>query len=585
MAFGLHHLLRHPQAAWLTLLAGLAVTGALGWELHREAVKMDRQRLAMRVAEITGQLNARLEKSEMLLHQLRDYLMLSGESRNAVFARWCYENGLSINCPWLHGIAVATNRNEAQWRAQLPKPPETWTAAGWQTFLQLARRHIIDCDIALRSEVNDKKQFLPDYGLQRLFRDNDRLGYTLKRSRLGMSEHRTVMRDANSNKIAGTLFFAPVYRPEVADFLAEEGLMDRPDEVSRWMHMTSLILAPVDFNALARSVWDGVPSDLGMELFSSTNQMTNTWLNISEGGPRAADPEFKAYLTHRQPWRMYGQVFSIFFYTTPLFEAQSPRRLAKIATAAGTTLTLLATALVGVALRARNRQELMTEQIREARDALAAAQRERDKISRDLHDGTIQSLYAIQLGLGHTVEKLDAEPAKAGRELSEVRRDLDAVIAEIRQFITAEAGTDKPVDFSAVLQALVQRARTGTAAQIALHCDPGASRRLTGDQAVQLANIAREALSNSLRHAKPQRVEIALFSDGETVVLEISDDGTGFDPKTPGRSGVGLTSMLSRAQEVGGTLEIRSSPGEGTCIVVRVPAFSPAHDEPQEKHV
>jgi signal transduction histidine kinase len=246
--------------------------------------------------------------------------------------------------------------------------------------------------------------------------------------------------------------------------------------------------------------------------------------------------------------------------------------------AAGAVFSLLATALVGVALRARNRQELMTEQIREARDALAAAQREREKFSRDLHDGTIQSLYAIQLGLGHTVEKLEAEPAKARREFSAVRRELDAVIAEIRQFITTEAEVEKPVDFSAVLQSLVQRARNGTKAQIALHCDPKASERLTGDRAVQLANIAREALSNSLRHANPQRVEVALRSDGETVVLEVSDDGTAFDTNRSARKGIGLSNMAARAREMGGPSEVRSAPGEGTRVVVRVPASLPEID-------
>ncbi len=92
---------------------------------------------------------------------------------------------------------------------------------------------------------------------------------------------------------------------------------------------------------------------------------------------------------------MYGNKFSIFFHTTTLFEAQSPRRLAWITVAAGAVLSVLASMLVGVALRARNRQERMTEQIWKARDALAAAQQERNKLSRDLHDGTIQSLYAI----------------------------------------------------------------------------------------------------------------------------------------------------------------------------------------------
>ena len=572
MPSGLHRLFCRRQAAWWTLVAGLAVTAALGWEMHREAVKMDRQRLAMRVAEVTAQLDARLEKSEMLLQNLRDYLMLSRENRNQVFARWCYENGLSINCPWLHGIAVATNRNEAQWRHKLPKPPEAWTAADWETFLQVARRHLIDCDIALTSEVEDGKQFAARYGFQQEYAGSEPLARAIHGSRVGMSERKSVMLDANSNYLIGTYYYVPVYKPEVADLLAITSLDRNQSTYIRWTHLTSLIVAPMDFKELARSVWDGMPADLGMELFASKEQTAGTWLDGSTGTPRAADPNFTAYLTHRQPWPMYGQMFSIFFYTTPLFEAQSPRRLAKIAIAAGTTLTLLATALVGVALRARNRQELMTEQIREARDALAAAQREREKFSRDLHDGTIQSLYAIQLGLGHTLEKLEAEPANARREFSAVRRELDTVIAEIRQFITAEAETEKPVDFSAVLHSLVQRVRNGTAAQIALHCDPGASGRLTSDRAVQLANITREALSNSLRHGKPQRVEIALRSARETVTLEISDDGTGFDPKAPGRSGVGLVSMTARTQEIGGTLDIQSTPGRGTRVVVRIPA-------------
>lgn len=582
MVLGVNQFFRRRYApAWLTLLVGLAATAALGWQLHREAVALDRQRLALRVAEVTAQLDARLEKSEMLLLQLRDYLMLSGENRPQVFARWCYENGLSINCHWIHGIAVATNRNVAQWRAQLPKPPATWTADDWETLSQLAAQHPIQCDLALRSDVPDQKQFLADYELNRRFSDKDQYSIAVRESRLGMGERQTVMLDANSNALTGTLFFVPIYRAEVADLLTREGLTRSQNAPVRWLHLTSVIVAPVDFKVLAQSVWDGSPSDLGMELFSATNQTAETWLNISAGSPKATDPKFKAYLTHRETWRMYGKRFSLFFYTTPLFEAHSPRRLAKTAMAAGTALTLLATALVGVALRAGQRQERLTEQIREARDALAAAQREREKFSRDLHDGTIQSLYAIQLGLGHTVQKVEAEPANARRELAAVRNELDTVITEIRQFITAEAGTGKPVDFGAVLRALVQRASAGATAQIEAHCEPGASDRLSGDQAVHLANIAREALSNSLRHAQPQRVEIALRSERESVRLEISDDGAGFDPQAPGRSGVGLTSMAARAKEAGGTLAIQSSPGKGTGIVVGVPVAVVEPTEPE----
>jgi signal transduction histidine kinase len=239
---------------------------------------------------------------------------------------------------------------------------------------------------------------------------------------------------------------------------------------------------------------------------------------------------------------------------------------------AGLAVTLLATALVGLSVRARNRQDGLTGQIREARDALAAAQRERNRISRDLHDGTIQSLYAIQLGLGHTVEKIEGEPARTQRELSAVRRDLDAVIAEIRQFITAEAEPEKAVDLGAVLHALVERVRPGTKAEIVLHCDPAATECLTVGQAVHLANIAREALSNSLRHAQPQRVEITLRPEPEAVVLEVRDDGAGFDPDAPDRTGGGLGNMTARAREMNGTLDLESERGRGTRVTVRVPA-------------
>jgi len=587
MAFGLQRVLHQRQAAWLTLVVGLLLTAGLGWQMHREAVEMDRQRLAVRVAEVTAQLDARLEKSEMLLHNLRDYLTFSGENREQVFARWCYENGLSINCPWLHGIMVATNASRTHWWEKTGKPSEAWTATQWEAFSKFARSQMVDCQIALRSEVKDGKRFGSRYGFQQAYAGSDPLARVIQGSRVGMSQRTTVMLDANSNYIVGTYYFAPVFEPEVADLLAIPSLNRDQSTYIRWMHLTSLIVAPVDFKELARSVWDGMPADLGMELFASKEQIAGTWLDGPAGTPHAADLNFNAYLTHRQDWPMYGAMFSIFYYTTPLFEAQSPRRLAQIAMAAGAALTLLASALVSVALRARNRQELMTEQIREARDALAAAQQERNRISRDLHDGTIQSLYAIQLGLGHTIKKLEADPGKAGRELSAMREELDTVIAEIRQFITAETEGDKPVDFSAVLDALVQRARAGTTAQMALRCEPGVADRLTAAQAVQLANIAREALSNSLRHGKPQAVTITLRAERENVVLEISDDGAGFDSKSPNGSGIGLASMLSRTQEAGGKLEVQSSPGKGTRIVVRVPAFSCepiAEDESSPEH-
>jgi signal transduction histidine kinase len=533
-------LVQRRHAAWWTLVAGLAITAGLTWTLHHEAIELDRKRLVQRAAEIKAVLDARLERSEMLLHNLRDYLSLSREDRNAVFDQWCYQNGLTINCAWILGIAVATNRNAADPVSAIPPHPSTWTEADWQSLRPLVVGNPIECHLSLRSSLTNGNRFLDDYDLRCADSDHAMKGApgrrhwlasTVRGGRLGMGERQTVMLDGSGQPIIGAVFYVPTYRSELDPYLVAPLQKETYRRYARWLHLSALIVAPVDFNRLVSNA-EAKGADLGIEIFSSTNRLTaETWMNPDRPTPRADDPTFDTSLTHRQTWPMYGQRFCLFFYTKPLFEAQSPRRLAKIAGWAGLAVTLLATALVGVSVRARNRQDRLTGQIREARDALAVAQRERERISRDLHDGTIQSLYAIQLGLGHTAQRLRSDPAgHAGSDLSAVRRELNAVIAEIRQFITTETAGEarKAVDLCAVLQALAQRAGAGNSTRIALSCDATASSLLTADQAVQLANIAREALSNALRHGRPKQIDLILRLLDGSVELEIADDGTGF---------------------------------------------------------
>lgn len=573
---------RHPQPLLWTLVGGLALTGLLGWEMNREAVNLDRQRLALRVAEIQSQLDSRLEKSEMLLHNLRDYLAWSSDRSETGFQRWCYENGHTINCRWLAGIALATNRNLAKWPETIPKTPKSWGNDEWETLKASGIAQPIECDLAFTSALTNTMSFVKDYGLRGRLHTKERFVNTISSSRLGMGGQQIVMVDSKGNGVPGACFYVPLFRPEVSGLIAEV-MQTRYTNWSHraniyWLHFTSVIVAPVDYNFLAWSISEEAPDDIKIELFSSTNQVTETWLNIDGPIPRAADPHFRPYLSHRQRWLMYGKKFSIFFYTTPLFEAQSPRRFATIAMGAGTLLTLMATTLVGIALRSRDRQEELTDQIREARDALAAAQKAREQFSRDLHDGTIQSLYAIQLGLGHLVGKLEDEPADTRKQFTTVRKELDAVIAEIRNFINAgEVADTHVVSLTSVLAAVVQRAQAGASARIILQCDKEAAAQLSAADAVQLANIAREAISNSLRHAKPARVDVSLRIQDEALVLVVRDDGTGFDPDSPQRFGVGLNSMRTRAVEIGGSFSMASSPSGGTRIQISIPTHHDAN--------
>ena len=121
------HRLRHYVPVWLTLVAGLALSGALGWELHREAVALDRQRLALRVKEIMDQLDTRVEKTELLLRQLQDFLQAGREITPTAFRDWIVRHDPPVNFPWLMGVAVATNLHPGAWRGGSMAPPATWT--------------------------------------------------------------------------------------------------------------------------------------------------------------------------------------------------------------------------------------------------------------------------------------------------------------------------------------------------------------------------------------------------------------------------------------------------------------------------
>jgi signal transduction histidine kinase len=239
---------------------------------------------------------------------------------------------------------------------------------------------------------------------------------------------------------------------------------------------------------------------------------------------------------------------------------------------------LLTTGLVcwvlGLQVAGRWREARRAAALVEARDALVSSQRERERLSHDLHDGAIQSLYAVQLGLTRAATEAGPVAGPAGQRLIESRANLDAVIGELRQFMGAlDAGTPPPPShgLAAVLESIVRRLRPASPATIELLCDAATARRLDAVQAMQLAAVAREALSNRLRHARARRITVRLASEGTVAVLEVRDNGAGFDPATSAGKGIGMASLRRRAESLGGRIEVASAPGAGTTITVRTP--------------
>jgi len=211
---------------------------------------------------------------------------------------------------------------------------------------------------------------------------------------------------------------------------------------------------------------------------------------------------------------------------------------------------------------------------------------ERERIGKDLHDGIIQSIYAVGLSLEDVPELVDEV---AGREdaVARVDRAIDAlnlVIADIRSYILrlrpAMGGPEDPVE---ALARLGEELGMHAVIELDVDLESGGDllRALPADRRSDILFIAREALSNVARHSGASSTALALETDGADLVLRIEDNGRGFDPSRvtgPDAFGrhQGLTNMHDRALGMGGSFTLTRPNGSGTRIIVRVPASQSA---------
>ncbi|HYT60612.1 MAG TPA: PAS domain S-box protein [Haliangiales bacterium] len=211
--------------------------------------------------------------------------------------------------------------------------------------------------------------------------------------------------------------------------------------------------------------------------------------------------------------------------------------------------------------------------LQESDQRLRRSLEERVQLGRDLHDGIIQSIYAVGLGLQECRNLLAQNPAEAQARLAQSVSDLNLVIRDVRNFIVGlEPEALKGREFNAALQSLVSAMSRTQAAQFSFDIDAPAAEALNGRQAAHLLQIAREAMSNSLRHARAHSTVVSLKKQNGCVRLEVRDDGTGFAPETSGTRGHGLRNIAARADELGARNEIVSTPGKGTRVLVELPA-------------
>ncbi len=198
---------------------------------------------------------------------------------------------------------------------------------------------------------------------------------------------------------------------------------------------------------------------------------------------------------------------------------------------------------------------------------------ERERIGRDLHDGIIQSLYAVGLSLEDVPDLMGESPREATVRVDRAIESINYAIRDIRNFIFGlRPELLEQADLAASLDALADEFRLNTLIDIDLAVAPGATTDLSPEERTQLLQIARECLSNIARHARATRAEVSVGGSDEGLVMTISDNGRGFDPSAVrGPSHQGLANMRGRTRALGGAIEIDSGPGAGTRIIVRLP--------------
>lgn len=214
----------------------------------------------------------------------------------------------------------------------------------------------------------------------------------------------------------------------------------------------------------------------------------------------------------------------------------------------------------------------------------AAAQQERNRLARDLHDSIKQQLFSINVSAATAQTRWESDRNGAATALGDVRKSVREAMAEMEAML--HHLRPAPLETIGLVESLRRQCeslqyRTEAAVTIEIGDLPENGQLPPGAQEA-VFRIAQEALANIARHARAANVQVRMYQQEDdengALWLKIKDDGAGFDP-TQIVEGMGLANIRNRASEVGGSVQIESQPNNGTAIVVRAPLLEADSDE------
>ncbi|MEN9562317.1 MAG: hypothetical protein RIR73_561 [Chloroflexota bacterium] len=198
---------------------------------------------------------------------------------------------------------------------------------------------------------------------------------------------------------------------------------------------------------------------------------------------------------------------------------------------------------------------------------------ERNRIGMDLHDGIIQSIYGVGLTLEGAKHILDEDTHATKEKIDHAINGLNQAIRDLRAYILdlrpRQLGTD---GLMSGIKRLIAEYRANTFSEVHFMPSESDMKELTQTQSMTLFHICQEALANAAKHAKAKVVQISLWTTDDRALMEIHDDGKGFNiEEMSSFIGHGLANMQTRARSSGGDVDITSVVNEGTTVFVWVP--------------
>lgn len=212
----------------------------------------------------------------------------------------------------------------------------------------------------------------------------------------------------------------------------------------------------------------------------------------------------------------------------------------------------------------------LIEEVKTHGESLAILE-ERDRISKELHDGVIQSIYSVGLSLQGSAGLLQRDPELARQRINDAIAELDNVVRDVRSYIfELQPHLVQEKSLGAAIEELARDFEVNTMGSIKVNVPEEAVMQLDAASQGHVIQVVREVLSNIARHAQANEVYVAITTFPDQIVVAVEDDGIGFDVDSV-RRGHGLRNIEERAVRLGGTVEIQPRSPKGTRHLLNIP--------------